>query len=92
MDLLASADFARAHPDPDVDLLLSLRPDLGVRDSDDFTRRTLARYCRDIGCTESNTVAAVLFAWAQPECTAVRDGQKRARQLRERQAPPRVAA
>jgi hypothetical protein len=51
--------------------------------------KAVRAHCRVIGCDESNTVAAV--AWALRDAghtlAAVRAGNRRADQLRQRQAP-----
>jgi hypothetical protein len=55
--------------------------------------RTVRSHCRKIGCDESNTVAAIAWALRSPGATltAIRFGNQRADQLRQRQKlpPPR---
>ncbi|KFN42320.1 hypothetical protein [Arenimonas oryziterrae] len=49
--------------------------------------RAVDRHCRQIGCDESNTIAAIAWAMREPGHTllAIRAGKKRAEQLRRRQ-------
>lgn len=52
--------------------------------------KAVRSHCRVIGCNDSNTIAAVAWALKDPGHTlaAVRAGNKRADQLRGRQAAP----
>lgn len=56
--------------------------------------KSVSTYCKQIGCTESNTVAAIAWAFDTPgsdTLAAVRSGKCRARQLLARQPqPPRT--
>lgn len=57
----------------------------------DFIARQLTRYCNDIGADDSTTKAVVSRALRLPASIAIREGQKYARALRVKQAPPPMA-
>ena len=83
MDLMQGLTHFLAPPQ-----LLTAKPTRP--DADDIVK-PVARYCRLLGCDESNTIGAIAWALREPgsnTLAAVRAGKKRADQLHFRQRPP----